>query len=806
MTNACIAAVKEAIGDKLSEDELIEVFEKAQGIRQRLEAQGKIDRLDQRILDAAREEAEKLKTAASIQRRQTYLGIVKRQRFMERHRQLVDAGMPPEKAIYSMLVGTSANRVSVDATYQAYQARYVGGMNASIFGERAHLQGLTQDKDFNEAVVREMYELREGGKPGRTGNEDAQFAAKKLLAASEVVRGDINQMGGVIGKLDGWTGPQRHNTDRMLKVGKEAWVDEILPRLDAKRSFPDATSEADLRKILNGVYDHIVTGVDLEGDSGGFVGPSNLAKTVSRQRVLHFKDADAWIEYNNRMGDGGIFASMYSHMQVMSRVAAQLDTFGPNPEHSLQKMLTDIKRQVRTRKNLTPEQKAKQVSGLELSSETRIGQAFSEVRGLTMTAQNRTVANWGQGYRNFINMTTLGGATVTAVPTDAAMVGIAGQMRGSGFVKSLGRQFKMATQGMSTTEQRQFYMELGQGFDMLAENVVHAITDGGVMQAPGHLAKATTQFFKWTGLSGWTDIMRRTSAGMISRELGDLAASPMSKMSDRQRLFLERHNITPETWDVVRAQVEEVDGLGKVISPTSMRKIGDKKQAKDLEIAMARLVADETSFAILAPDARSRRLALAGTKAGTFGGEARRFLFQFKSFPVAFTQRVLGRAVRGNTGRMAGVIDVGTILATLTIAGYASMTAKDLLRGRTPREVNAKSVMAAALQGGALGIYGDFVLGEANRFGNSLLETLAGPGLGKAATAGMLLQRAARGEASGVEAVNAAQQFIPGANIWYLRPAVETLFTMRVKEALSPGYRRRMERRLKKESGQELLF
>src|SRR3546814_13393300 len=59
------------------------------------------------------------------------------------------------------------------------------------------------------------------------------------------------------------------------------------------------------------------------------------------------------------------------------------------------------------------------------------------------------------------------------------------------------------------------------------------------------------------------------------------------------------------------------------------------------------------------------------------------------------------------------------------------MSAKDILKGRTPRDPTDPATWAAAfVQGGGAGIYGDFLLGESNRFGGGLLQTLAGPTLG----------------------------------------------------------------------------
>ena len=52
------------------------------------------------------------------------------------------------------------------------------------------------------------------------------------------------------------------------------------------------------------------------------------------------------------------------------------------------------------------------------------------------------------------------------------------------------------------------------------------------------------------------------------------------------------------------------------------------------------------------------------------------------------------------------------MLASSIAFGYMSMTIKDLLKGRTPRELNYRTMLDAMLQGGGLGIYGDLIFRE----------------------------------------------------------------------------------------------
>jgi len=195
-----------------------------------------------------------------------------------------------------------------------------------------------------------------------------------------------------------------------------------------------------------------------------------------------------------------------------------------------------------------------------------------------------------------------------------------------------------------------------------------------------------------------------------------------------------------------------------------------------------------------------------GQRPGTMAGEAMRFIMQFKGFPLAFTERVVGRALFGNrAGVSAGerAAHIGSLIAGLTLAGYAAMTVKDMLKGYWPPRdpADPRTWLAAAQQGGAWGIYGDFLFSQTNRFGGGLTETLAGPTIG---SIGDLLDvgLSARdyaldaatgdeGKFAGGKALSWAVGNTPFANLFYIKPSADYLILNSLREILAPGYLRR---------------
>jgi hypothetical protein len=248
------------------------------------------------------------KSRRPCRRRHAALNILVRDRLDQAVTGFVNAGMSPKKALLAVLEGTQngveGGRNSAAALSMAYEKRYIGGMLGEMQAEKPHLIAMLGDKQFDGDVLREMAELKEGGKPGITGNADAIYTAKMFAKYAELSRTDLNRLGASIGKLDGWAGAQSHDDMRMIEAGKTTWVDHIIPKLDLAKTFPDISSVDDLKNVLGDIYDTIITGMPNKptaAELGQRVSPANLAKSLGKSRVLHFRDAEAAKAYQRRI-------------------------------------------------------------------------------------------------------------------------------------------------------------------------------------------------------------------------------------------------------------------------------------------------------------------------------------------------------------------------------------------------------------------------------------------------------------------------------------------------------------------------
>jgi hypothetical protein len=527
------------------------------------------------------------------------------------------------------------------------------------------------------------------------------------------------------------------------------------------------------------------------------------------------------LAYRDQFGYGNTVSGIIAHLRSASRMAANMEALGPNPEVMYGSVVEGLKRAIKDNPNLPPAEKAKQMKGLTIDAGA-LRDALDISTGLISRPVNATMAKVGSDIRAVQSMAKLGGAIWSSM-SDTVTAGLAAQFRGSGFLKGFIAQIDGIMHGRPKNEQAEISYLLGEGFDGLIGHIVSpaAAIDGPV----GKLSKMQETFFRWNGLSWWTDIQRASAGRMISAEMGMRARTAFADLPANYRHVLGLHGITEPKWEAIRqAQFREING-NVYVTPERMRDLPDEAVAglsktadaarHDLEMSLRRFFADETSYGVIETDARSRRTTTLGTRPGTIAGEGLRFIMQFKGFPIAFAQRTMGRAAFGfrQGARLEQVAHIGTMLAGLTMAGYAAMTMKDFTRGYwPPRDPTDPHTWGAAfVQGGAAGIYGDYLFSRVSRFGGGPLETFLGPTIGAGSGLVDLILKARDASVSSDEQVkladwlNYATQNTPFVNLYYVRPALDFLFLNSLHEVATPGYIRKTESKRQSQYGQRMM-
>lgn len=835
---ACAIELNAATGGKLSEEEMEEIFNIVQARRKRLEAEGKIDNLDQRMAEIAAEEGDRARLSAILKRKQTALTILARDRLDAQINELMSGGLSVRKAILAVFEGTvrgvRSGRKSIYATKQAFEARYLGDLFANLEKNVPAARKLLKDKEFSDDVLREIYEFRDGGRPGSTGNKDAAAMARILQQHMEVSRTDLNRLGANIGRLAGYS-PQSHDAALVMRVTQDEWIDKTIPRLDLDRSF-DNVDISKIREILAETYQTIVTGVGPKltpARTGQRTGPSNLASGLGKSRVLHFKTADDWIAHADEFSRGNAITSIFDHQRHMANMAAQMQVLGPNPELLMKSVVEKAKQDIRN-SSLSSKEKQKQISKLDLESGS-LSHALREAQGLTTAIDpgNLTFARINGGLRATKSMASLG-ESVLSNTGDFVTQGVNMTYHGKGIFSAYTDQFSQMVKAVAlrratgSAEESEIAFLYGEGFDGILDHINSStFAHDGV---PGAISNGMTRFFRWNGLAFFSDAIKSTGVRMMGALMGAKLKKSWTQLDDQLKYVLNQHGINEKHWQVIQQTGRKASNGTTYAIPAEMAdlpdeafthlidgKVTENKVARvrlDTELAMRRFFSDELGFGIIEPDARARRTITWGTQPGTAGGEILRNIMQFKGWPIAFTQRVMGRAIYGQRNglmSMQSAMHIGHLISGLTVAGYMSMTAKDYLKGYDRRSLEDKdgsvawkTVMAAMAQGGAAGIYGDFLFGEVNRFGGGLSDTLIGPVFGELTNLGDNLMKAKQGDVKAGDWLNSVLGNVPYANLFWARPVLDYLAINSLKESASPGFLARQAAKRRKDFNQTL--
>jgi hypothetical protein len=702
----------------------------------------------------------------------------------------------PDKGLQSILTGSQrarrGARRSVALEQQVLENTYLGGMIADL--DRGKLTEVFASGTLDQDVARALWRLDDPLPTFKDLQPEAVDVARVLRKYQELARSDANEAGAWIGREKGYIVRQSHDMYKVRNEGFEAWRASITPKLDELRMLEENPGST-LDEILAGAYQGIADGLHLKSTSSpglaGFKGPANLAKKVSQERVLHFKSADDWFAYNQEFGTGNLREAAYSGLRRSAHATGLMRRLGTNPESmldTLQRDILDATADPGKRRDLAEAMKAS------------IGRRLPEVDGSINIPVSQMGARVYANLRAIESMAKLGGAFISSF-SDIATHASETSFQGRGYLTGITDSLRSLA-GRPEGERKQILNAIGVFSDSVRADLTRAGSFDDSISALASRAQA--RFFKLNLLSWWTDAQRSGAVLSLSNFLAHDTDKTISQLHpDLQRLF-KQYGIDAGMWDKIRAGAQSAADGRVYLTPDGIKDRG----AAD---ALRGFLLDRAHTAVVEPDAETRAIMRRGSRPGTWAGELLRFVGQFKSFGVAFSQRVLGREIygRGHESMGSALKDtavlggIAKLMLTTTALGYASMTTKDLLRGKNPRDPRSASTwQAALLQGGGLAIYGDFLLGQRSRTGGGLLGAVAGPVIGAVDTIDTLRSKAMSGDATAADLLRLGLANTPFVNLFYTRQALDYLFLNELQEQLNPGYLRRLEQRVKRENDQ----
>lgn len=649
---------------------------------------------------------------------------------------------------------------------------------------------------------------------------------QKIIKLGKQVRktlDDLHDMyeaaGGITGKIENWM-PQLHNSAAMRAAGKQAWLADIMPKLDWEKitddygfnitSSADAATNPEAMAFLDSVWDTLSTdGLNKVAEAGkqgkgGQKGKGSIASRRNHARVLHFKTPELQFEYNATFGSEDLFMSLLNHMQSISRDISIMRNMGPSSESLLNSI------------------DASNALDGGLSGHTK--KMYDVMVGRTaMTGSESDAYKILKGTQAYLRAAQLGSAFIPALGDSLWTANIARLSGISGwdtFGKYLGRT------NSEEKEMLVYILEANTG------NVLRRVMDDGSLFSKG---SSKTDKFVNTMQNLSSGVMTASGLGRITQHGKDVithsffgkVAANMAESFDKldpdfQKMLSEWGGITEADWAIIqKSKKTPVDGKNfGFLYPSD---IIDKDVAIKYETVVQRLRRTATNE----PDIKTKAITTQGLQSGSLPRAMMDSLAMYRSFPITmFNNHIRTSLTRAylKGGGLGAMADMGAIVALTTLSGAAIMQTKEALRNKTPMDMdNREFWQRAMLQGGALSIFGDFVVADTSRFGQSFTETLAGPMFGAVSDTFKLVRQDAidagfRGlldEGTDAEyatlrnnAVQWGKRYLPAASLWYIRGALSYSMGDSLDQILSgDSYHRRKarEKRLMREQGQDYI-
>ena len=694
------------------------------------------------------------------------------------------------------------------STYSSITQRE-GSIKGEAFGEmervlgefRRNIVGEVRQKATLNNMVREVF-------GENTGDASAKELAKAWKEASELLRKRFNRAGGAIAKRTDWGMPQNHDQILIRKAGYEAWRDYILPRLDRDKMIDEQTglrfSDEKFELVLNDVFETIST----DGLNKLIPGAQGYGKSLGNRRQDHrflsFKNGTAWLEYQKQFGDANSFDTMISHITNMSRDISMMEILGPNPAATLQFLKQTLV------KNAKTEKAAKQAK----AADKKIDDLYMFVTGKNNSPVNAFWASTFAGTRQILQSAQLGAASISAI-TDLNFQRMARSFAGLPQTSTLSGYLKQLAP-LGQREKGELAIRLGliaEGWTSLAAGQMRYVGD---VSGP-EITRRISDFVMRASLLSPMTSAGRWSFGM--EFLGFMAQSRNLKFNELEPNFkrtFERYGLGESAWNQIRStDLYNFEGA-TFLRPADIRARTDltTSQAEFLTTRILEMVNSETNLAVPSTNMRGRLTLQGDTRPGTVAGELTRSFGMYKGFGITLvnTHLVRGMSQEGVRGKGTYFAD---LLISSTLMGALALQLKEMSKGRDPRPMDENQLEfwgAAFLQGGGLGIYGDFLFSDVNRFGGGLAQTIAGPNVAllddvRRLTAGNIME-AATGEDTnaGAELIRFAQDYTPGSSLWYARLGLERLVWDRLQIMTDPKAKQKMrkrERKYKKDYGQK---
>lgn len=662
-------------------------------------------------------------------------------------------------------------------------------------------------------------------------------AAKLYHEIAEGMRTQFNAAGGVVGRLESWGAPHTWSARLLHKAGEWKFVGDMIEWLDPRAYVhEDGTlySRQEQIEMLRAAYKTLVSEgvVQMPENMPGF-GGAMKANRNRHHRILHLKPEHAHVALR-AYSELNILEALQARMRSMSRDVALVETFGPNADHEFrQQLMTALAEDG----NMVP------AEGPALKGKAAYVQnLYDTVAGNMPPPRSRPIAEAFDTIAALQVASKLGGATLTSLTDLAPLYQTALLNKLNPFQVWLNSSLIWAPKSRRFARRMGLMLETvkGEAERYSSENLTGARISRKIASAVisasflNHVTEARRAGFSMTMMD---------AIGHLTRQA---AYADVAKLNASDYRILAAKGISQEIWNVWRAaKLDRWGANHSLLTPDAIMRVEGVpvELRREAVIKLLGIVRDEQDLAVITPGARERVQMSLNLERGTVHGELMRSFMLFKSFPWTVLQRHGERAKAYRAGgpghakpgkglqRLGRFGYMGSMFVNMTLLGVGVLMIKDLMQGKDPRDFDVfdddperKSIayrnwMAAMMQGGALGIYGDYLFQETSPWsGNSPAETLAGVNLASidqidtltrenflqfsaARNEGQSVEEALASTRGAAEGIRFARSHTPFMNLWYTRALTDRAIWNALSEQIQPGYLDEVAQRQEQNAG-----
>jgi hypothetical protein len=385
----------------------------------------------------------------------------------------------------------------------------------------------------------------------------------------------------------------KHNPRAMLDEGFEGWwkktearlhdktFDDLEPLMDEGGNVIETPAETKLR-FADQVYRGLTTGIhgvhgrpeslSMDGDvyiPPAFEGTRNLAKSLSHERVLYWKDSASWMDHMREFGGMTTLGrTVHETLATASRHTALMERFGTNPMGSLKMIIRQV--QEHYRDIVDPEEMNKFTA-----KSKHLENVMAQLDGSASMPHSKWANDLVNSMKNIENASMLGAVGLTHFSALPVTMGSIGTPYDMGRFELFGNNVMSLLRGAAP----------GEGQDILAEagafyhgSLSHFYTQFKKAQTvPGRISAMAAIILKMTGLNYILENSQNGFRYMLMHKIGRELDHPYSELAPILRDNLNKYQIGEREWALLqgaREQMHVVEGR-RYATPKDFERLDD---------------------------------------------------------------------------------------------------------------------------------------------------------------------------------------------------------------------------------------